>query len=117
MTRSLEAADVKFNPETKRWTAPRYTKREFDSLGVEKFEQFRNLDTLINLEVTELGEINDLIQTDDGKGIDTNVTYRGLDNLTTRADECDGAFTIETTPRRPGRAGGTTLTWTVPLVH
>ena len=63
MTRSLEAADVKFNPETKRWTAPRYTKREFDSLGVEKFEQFRNLDTLINLEVTELGEINDLIQT------------------------------------------------------
>lgn len=35
MTRSLEASDVKFNPETKRWTAPRYTKREFDSLGVE----------------------------------------------------------------------------------
>ena len=63
ITRSLEAADVKFNPETKRWTAPRYTKREFDSLGIEKFEQFRNLDTLINLEVTELGEINDLIQT------------------------------------------------------
>ena len=63
MTRSLEASDVKFNPETKRWTAPRYTKREFDSLGVEKFEQFRNLDTLINLEVAELGEINDLIQT------------------------------------------------------
>ena len=62
MTRSLEASDVKFNPETKRWTAPRYTKREFDSLGVEKFEQFRNLDTLINLEVTELGEINDLRQ-------------------------------------------------------
>ena len=61
--RQLEAADVKFNPETKRWTAPRYTKREFDSLGVEKFEQFRNLDTLINLEVAELGEINDLIQT------------------------------------------------------
>lgn len=58
MTRSLEAADVKFNPETKRWTAPRYTKREFDSLGIEKFEQFRNLDTLINLEVAELGEIN-----------------------------------------------------------
>lgn len=63
MTRSLEASDVKFNPETKRWTAPRYTKREFDSLGVEKFEQFRNLDTLINLEVTELGEINAYIQT------------------------------------------------------
>ena len=63
MTHSLEASDVKFNPETKRWTAPRYTKREFDSLGMETFEQFRNLDTLINLDVAELGEINDLIQT------------------------------------------------------
>ena len=63
MTHSLEASDSKFNPETKRWTAPRYTKREFDSAGTETFEQFRNLDTLINLEATELGEINDLIQT------------------------------------------------------
>ena len=63
MTHSLEASDAKFNPETKRWTAPRYTKREFDSAGTETFEQFRNLDTLINLEATELGEINDLIQT------------------------------------------------------
>ncbi len=63
MTRSLEAADTKFDPETKRWTAPRYTRREFDSLGVETFAQYRNLDTLINLEVTELGEINALIQT------------------------------------------------------
>ncbi len=63
MTNSLEAADVKFDPETKRWTAPRYTRREFDSLGMEKFGQYRNLDTLINLEVTELGRINELIQT------------------------------------------------------
>ena len=47
MTHSLEASD----------------KREFDSAGTETFEQFRNLDTLINLEATELGEINDLIQT------------------------------------------------------
>ena len=63
MVRSLEAADVKFDPETKRWTAPRYTKREFDSLRVETFTQHRNLDTLINLEVTELGRINELIKT------------------------------------------------------
>ena len=63
MVRSLEAADAKFNPETKRWTAPRYTKREFAADGSETFEQFRNLDTLINLEVAELGAINDLIQT------------------------------------------------------
>lgn len=65
MTRSLEASDVSFDPETKRWTAPRYTTREFDSLGMDKFTQYRNLDTLINLEVTELGRINELIQTMD----------------------------------------------------
>lgn len=63
MTRSLEASDATFDPETKRWTAPRYTKREFDSLGMESFAQYRNLDTLINLEVTELGRVNELIQT------------------------------------------------------
>ena len=63
MTRSLEASDTKFDPATKRWTAPRYVMREFDSLGMEKFGQYRNLDTLINLEVTELGRINELIQT------------------------------------------------------
>ncbi len=63
MTCSLEASDVTFDPETKRWSAPRYTRRAFDSLEVETFSQHRNLDTLINLEVTELGRINELIQT------------------------------------------------------
>ena len=63
MTQSLEAADVTFDPDTHRWTALRYTTRSFDSLGVEQFRQHRNLDTLINLEVTELGRINELIQT------------------------------------------------------
>ncbi len=63
MTCSLEAADVTFNPETKRWTAPRYTQRAFDSLGMEHFSQHRNLDTLINLDVNELGRIGELIQT------------------------------------------------------
>ena len=63
MIRSLEAADATFDPATKRWTAPRYTKREFDSLDMETFTQYRNLDTLINLEVAELGEVNELIQT------------------------------------------------------
>ncbi|MFW0796322.1 GAF domain-containing sensor histidine kinase [Gordonia sp. CPCC 205515] len=47
---------------------------------------------------------------DDGIGIDTDVAYRGLDNLTRRADDNDGTFTIDT---RPG--GGTTLIWSVPL--
>ncbi|MDE5695177.1 MAG: LptF/LptG family permease [Alistipes sp.] len=63
IVRSLEASDVKFDPETKRWTAPRYTRREFDAAGVETFGQYRNLDTLINLEAAELGRVNELIQT------------------------------------------------------
>lgn len=63
MTHSLEAADVRFDPETKRWTAMRYTQRMFDSTGMESFSQHRNLDTLINLETTELGRISELIQT------------------------------------------------------
>ena len=52
MTASLEAADLKIDPATKRWTASRYITREFDSLGMERFEQRRDLDTLINLDVT-----------------------------------------------------------------
>lgn len=63
MTRSLEAADVSFDPETKRWTAPRYTTRTFDSNENETFTQYRNLDTLINLEEAELGVVNQLIKT------------------------------------------------------
>ncbi|MCH5642408.1 MULTISPECIES: GAF domain-containing sensor histidine kinase [unclassified Gordonia (in: high G+C Gram-positive bacteria)] len=54
--------------------------------------------------------------TDDGVGIGTDVTYRGLDNLTRRAEECDGTFTVVTTPRHGKHSGGTTLTWSVPLV-
>lgn len=52
---------------------------------------------------------------DDGIGIASDVTYRGLENLTRRAEECDGTFGIDTTPRRPNGPGGTTLTWSVPL--
>ena len=63
MTRSLEAADVTFDPETKRWSAPRYTVRSFDNEENESFTQYRNLDTLINLEEAELGVVNQLIKT------------------------------------------------------
>ncbi|AZG44076.1 GAF domain-containing sensor histidine kinase [Gordonia insulae] len=52
---------------------------------------------------------------DDGVGIGTGVAYRGLDNLTRRAEECDGVFGIVTAPRSPSKSGGTTLTWSVPL--
>ena len=62
IVRSLEAADVKFDAESKRWSAARYTRREFDSLGNERFSQHRNLDTLINLEVAEIGQIQYMIK-------------------------------------------------------
>ena len=63
MTESLEAAEARYNLETGRWTASRYTTRTFDSLGMETFTQRRNLDTLINLDIAELGRINELIKT------------------------------------------------------
>ena len=84
MTASLEAADLKIDPATKRWTASRYITREFDSLGMERFEQRRDLDTLINLDVTELGRINDedrrvepLSRTAAAEGIGLDPHHRG----------------------------------------
>ena len=59
----VEAADVKFNPENQRWTASRYTQRTRDSLGNEHFSQHRNLDTIINLDINELGRVKELIKT------------------------------------------------------
>ncbi|MFT3714945.1 MAG: GAF domain-containing sensor histidine kinase [Gordonia sp. (in: high G+C Gram-positive bacteria)] len=47
---------------------------------------------------------------DNGHGIPTDIAYRGLRNLTKRADECDGNFTVDTHPDK-----GTTLIWEVPL--
>jgi len=63
MTNVLEASDAIFNLETKRWTASRYTTREFDTNGNETFSQYRNLDSLINLDINELGNISQLIKT------------------------------------------------------
>lgn len=61
--RTLEASDVKFNPETKRWSGQRYIERTFAEDGTESFTQHRNLDTLINLDVAELGRLNELLKT------------------------------------------------------
>lgn len=52
---------------------------------------------------------------DDGIGIGTDVSYSGLDNLTSRADDCDGTFSVVTRPAHDQYGGGTTLTWAVPL--
>jgi signal transduction histidine kinase len=48
--------------------------------------------------------------TDDGVGIGEGITRSGLANLSARADECGGRFSIAP---RPG--GGTRLVWSAPL--
>ena len=63
MRSTLEASEVKFDNETKRWTASKYITRSFADNGQETFTQNRNLDTLLNLDVVELGRMNELIKT------------------------------------------------------
>ena len=63
MVASLEASDATFIPETKRWTADRYMTRTFDENNLEHLEKHERLDTMINLDVLELGKLEDIIQT------------------------------------------------------
>ena len=60
---TLEASDANFDKETKRWTAQRYITRYFDDEEHETFKQHRNLDTLLNLDIIELGNVSQLIKT------------------------------------------------------
>jgi lipopolysaccharide export system permease protein len=63
MVEVLNAASANFDDESGRWTAPRYviySRTEDGSLG---YEQFRNLDTLINLDARELVPPKGLIKT------------------------------------------------------
>jgi len=63
MVGALEASDVKFDPQSKHWTAQRYITRTFDDKGDETFTQHRNLDTVINLDVVELGRLTEFLTT------------------------------------------------------
>jgi lipopolysaccharide export system permease protein len=60
---TLEASDVKVDPETNRWSAQRYIIRTTDEQGRETFQQLRDLDTLLNLDVRELGRVEQTIST------------------------------------------------------
>ena len=60
---SLEASNVKVNPVSGRWTSERYIIRKIDSLGVESFEQRRDLDTVLNIDVRELGKVDGIVST------------------------------------------------------
>ena len=63
MVGALEASDVKFDPQSKHWTAQRYVTRTFDDKGDETFTQHRILDTVINLDVVELGRLTEFLTT------------------------------------------------------
>ncbi len=60
---SLEAANPVIDTMSKRWTAPRYTTREYNIDMGEIFTQHRNLDTMINLDISELARVEDLLKT------------------------------------------------------
>ena len=59
---SLEASNVRFDPATKHWSADKYAERSFED-NIETFTQHQKLDTMINLDVQELGKLEDIIQT------------------------------------------------------
>ncbi len=59
---SLEAANVKFDSVTTRWTAPEYIRRTFEGQQ-EIFTKEEKLDTVINLTALELGRVEDLVKT------------------------------------------------------
>ncbi len=62
LVRALEAADASYVEETDSWRAPKYIVRTLtDSL--ETFEQHQRLDTMINLNTAELGNVDQTIKT------------------------------------------------------
>ena len=88
MVEVLNAASATFDEESGRWTAPRYviyTRGEDGTLG---YEQFRNLDTLINLDAREL------VGT---KGLVTTLTFEELNDFLAkqRSKGSDDLFLIE----------------------
>ncbi len=63
MRSTLEASDAVFDSQAKRWTAQRYITRHFDEHQNEEFKQNRNLDTLLNIDIIELGNMQALVKT------------------------------------------------------
>ena len=59
---SLAARNVKFDSETKRWKADRYIIRKYIE-DKEVLEKKQGLDTMINLSDTEIGKVQNYIQT------------------------------------------------------
>lgn len=92
---SLEASNVSVNPKTRRWTGDRYIIRTIDSLGVESFKQYRDLDTLINIDMRELGRINSVVATmkiDELNDFIVQQRAKGSDSINIMEVERHGRF-------------------------
>ena len=59
---SLEASNAKFDAATQRWTAAKSIRRSFDG-DKETFDGSLPLDTVVNLNVNELGRVEELVKT------------------------------------------------------
>lgn len=88
LVETLDAANASFDVETKRWTAPRYMIYSRGEDGTLGGKQYRNLDTLINLDVRELGDISGVVKT---------LTYEELNDFLgqQRRKGSDEVFLIE----------------------
>ena len=86
---TLEAANVKFDPETGRWSAPKCLYRKFEE-GKEIFNSERSLDTLINLRDNELGRVEELVKT-----MDIVSLNRFIDQQKTKGSDMIVRFEVE----------------------
>ena len=72
----LEADNVSFDVETKRWTASKYVTRHFDNDSLEQFNRYINLDTLLNISVFELGDMKAMVKTMKIEELDAFITQQ-----------------------------------------
>ena len=72
----LEADNVSFDVETRRWTASKYVTRHFDNDSLEQFNRYINLDTLLNISVLELGDMKAMVKTMKIEELDAFITQQ-----------------------------------------
>lgn len=72
----LEADNVTFDTETRRWTASKYITRQFDADSVEQFNRYINLDTMLNISSMELGDMKAMVKTMQIGELDAFITQQ-----------------------------------------
>ncbi len=86
---SLTAARATYNETTGRWTSNKYIERRFID-GCEEFLQKQNLDTAINLTITELGKTSNLVKT-----LNINELNQFIKQQKDKGSDMVSAFQIE----------------------